>query len=107
VTLQTRLYQIGIIALTIRHYRANERKGTYNSNSTTQAAEASIAYHKLDLNVKAYGSPWDLAKDLNVDLVVVSLNIMKHFELARPVFLQVKTFLWNGQSLPLWQRHQS
>jgi hypothetical protein len=29
-----RLYQISIIALTIRHYRTNERKGTsdYNSN---------------------------------------------------------------------------
>jgi hypothetical protein len=28
-----RLYQIGIIALTIRHYRANERKGTSDYNT--------------------------------------------------------------------------
>jgi hypothetical protein len=33
VTLQMRLYQIGIIALTIRHYRANERKGTSDYNN--------------------------------------------------------------------------
>jgi hypothetical protein len=29
-----RLYQIGIIALTIRHYRPNERKGKSDYNST-------------------------------------------------------------------------
>jgi hypothetical protein len=33
VTLQMRLYQIGIIALTIRHYRPNERKGTSDYNN--------------------------------------------------------------------------
>jgi hypothetical protein len=32
VTLQMRLYQIGIIALIIRHYRTNERKGTSDYN---------------------------------------------------------------------------
>lgn len=59
-------------------------------NSTKQAAEASIAHHKLDPNIKAYGSPEDLAKDPDVDLVVISVNIMKHYELARPVLLAGK-----------------
>ncbi len=59
-------------------------------NSTKQAAEASIAYHQLGPNVKAYGSPKDLAVDPDVDLVVISVNILKHYALARPVLLAGK-----------------
>jgi hypothetical protein len=42
VTLQMRLYQIGIIALIIRHYRTNERKGTsdYNNKRCNVAIES-------------------------------------------------------------------
>jgi predicted dehydrogenase len=59
-------------------------------NSTKQAAEVSIAYHQLGPNVKAYGSPIDLAMDPDVDLVVISVNILKHYELARPALLAGK-----------------
>src|SRR5271170_363322 len=58
--------------------------------STKQTAQTSIAYHKLDPNVKAYGSPKDLANDSDVDLVVVSVNIMKHYELVRLALLAGK-----------------
>jgi predicted dehydrogenase len=56
-------------------------------NSTKQAAEASVAYHQLGPYVKAYGSPPDLAMDPDVDLIVISVNILKHYELARPALL--------------------
>jgi predicted dehydrogenase len=59
-------------------------------NSTKQSAEKSIEYHKLGRSVKAYGSPEDLAKDPNVDLVVISVIVMKHYALAKPVLVAGK-----------------
>jgi hypothetical protein len=37
-----RLYQIGIIALTIRHYRTNERKGTSDYNTISSGLSTSV-----------------------------------------------------------------
>ena len=62
-------------------------------NSSVQSAEASIAFHKLGPDVKAYGSPEDLAKDGNVDLVVVSVMVGKHYALAKPALLAGKNLL--------------
>ena len=59
-------------------------------NSTIRSAEASIAFHKLGPNIKAYGSPEDLAKDPNVDLVVVSVEVGKHYVLTKPAILAGK-----------------
>lgn len=59
-------------------------------NSTVQSAKASIAQHKLPPNVKAYGSPEDLAQDPDVDLVVVSVQVGKHYMLAKPALLAGK-----------------
>ena len=53
-------------------------------NSSVESARKSIQFHKLPDTVKAYGNPEDLAKDPNVDLVVVSVNVAKHFILAQP-----------------------
>ncbi|KAL7931572.1 hypothetical protein V8C35DRAFT_323695 [Trichoderma chlorosporum] len=53
-------------------------------NSSVDAAKESIAYHKLPVATKAYGSPEDIANDPNVDLVVISVHISKHHMLALP-----------------------
>lgn len=53
-------------------------------NSSVESACKSIEFHKLPDTVKAYGNPEDLAKDPSVDLVVVSVNVAKHFILAHP-----------------------
>ena len=59
-------------------------------NSTIESAKASIAHHHLGPDVKAYGSPEDLAKDENVDLVVVSVQVDKHYALAKPALMAGK-----------------
>lgn len=58
-------------------------------NSSIESALAAIAFHNLNSSpgtetVKAYGDPTALASDPNVDLVVVSVNIAKHYELTKP-----------------------
>ncbi len=59
-------------------------------NSTVQSAKASIAHHNLPPDVKAYGSPEDLAQDPKVDLVVVSVQVGRHYMLAKPALLAGK-----------------
>ncbi|KAK3381157.1 putative oxidoreductase [Podospora didyma] len=59
-------------------------------NSSVEAAHKAISYHKLPSTTKAYGSPEDLAKDPDVDLIVVSVNVQKHVELAKPAILNGK-----------------
>ncbi|KAI4593151.1 hypothetical protein KJ359_010075 [Pestalotiopsis sp. 9143b] len=54
------------------------------ANSTADSARRSIEHHGLPAETKAYGSPEDIAADPNVDLVVVSVNVAKHFHLAKP-----------------------
>jgi predicted dehydrogenase len=54
------------------------------SNSSVESAQRSIDKHGLPASTKAYGNPEDIAKDPNVDLVVVSVNVAKHFSLAKP-----------------------
>ncbi|KAK3374162.1 hypothetical protein B0T24DRAFT_657769 [Lasiosphaeria ovina] len=54
------------------------------ANSTVESAQRSIDFHKLPSTVKAYGSPEDLAKDPDVDLIVVSVNVQKHLFLTKP-----------------------
>lgn len=65
-------------------------------NSTVASAEESKAIHKLGPDVKTYGSPDDLAKDSSVDLVVVSVNVAKHYPIAKPALLAGK----DGNSVP-------
>ncbi|KFA73866.1 hypothetical protein S40288_00876 [Stachybotrys chartarum IBT 40288] len=59
-------------------------------NSSVESAQRSISSHNLSSSVRAYGSPEDLAQDADVDLVVVAVNITKHFELAKPAILHKK-----------------
>ncbi|KAK0710596.1 oxidoreductase [Lasiosphaeris hirsuta] len=53
------------------------------ANSSIESSRTSIASHNLPLTTAAYGSAEDLAKDSNVDLVVVSVRVQKHFELTQ------------------------
>ncbi|KAK0652455.1 oxidoreductase family protein [Cercophora newfieldiana] len=53
------------------------------ANSSIASAEKSIKSHNLPPTTAAYGSAADLAADPNVDLVVVSVRVQKHFELAQ------------------------
>ncbi|KAI0132467.1 hypothetical protein BJ170DRAFT_249111 [Xylariales sp. AK1849] len=54
------------------------------ANSTVESAQKSIAHHGLPADTMAYGSPEDIASDPNVDLVIVSVAVGKHFFLAKP-----------------------
>ncbi|KAF3014412.1 hypothetical protein E8E14_005481 [Neopestalotiopsis sp. 37M] len=54
------------------------------ANSSVDSARRSIEFHNLPPEIKAYGSPEDIAADPEVDLVVVSVNVEKHFYLAKP-----------------------
>lgn len=60
------------------------------ANSTVESARNSIAAHGLPSSTKAYGSPEDLANDPDIDLVVVSVRVKRHFELTRPAILNKK-----------------
>lgn len=61
-------------------------------NSSVASAEAAIAAHGLDPSTtKAYGTPADLAAAGDVDLVVCSVRVDKHFALLRPILENPKS----------------
>jgi predicted dehydrogenase len=60
------------------------------SNSSVESARRSIAANDLPASTKAYGSPEDLARDPDVDLIVVSVRVAKHFELTKPALIHKK-----------------
>lgn len=53
-------------------------------NSSVKSAEDSIKRHGLPASTKAYGSPEDIANDPNVDLVVCSVRVDRHYALTMP-----------------------
>jgi predicted dehydrogenase len=53
-------------------------------NSSESAARAAIAEYKLDPTTKAYGDPHDLAKDDEVELVVVTTRVDVHYSTIKP-----------------------
>lgn len=54
------------------------------ANSSVASAKTAIKKHNLSEDVKAYGSPADIAHDPNVDMVVVSVNVVQHYDLIKP-----------------------
>ncbi|KAK4073312.1 hypothetical protein Purlil1_13075 [Purpureocillium lilacinum] len=60
------------------------------ANSSVESAKRSIAAHNLPPSTKAYGSPEDIASDPKVDLVVVCVQVGKHYQLAKPALLHKK-----------------
>lgn len=63
------------------------------ANSTIESAKRSAAAHGLPSSVKTYGSAEDIAKDPDIDLVVVSVRVDKHHALAKPALLHGKKVL--------------
>ena len=53
-------------------------------NSSVEAAKAAIEAYKLDADVKAYGSPQDLAADPDIDLVVCTTRVDVHYDTIKP-----------------------
>jgi predicted dehydrogenase len=53
-------------------------------SASIEAARAAIKSHNLPETTKAYGSPQDLASNQDVDLVVCSVNVKKHYHLIKP-----------------------
>ncbi|KAK4063673.1 hypothetical protein Trihar35433_8381 [Trichoderma harzianum] len=60
------------------------------ANSSVESAKRSIEAHNLPSTTKAYGSPEDIANDPEVDLIVVSVRVQKHYELIKPALLKNK-----------------
>lgn len=63
------------------------------ANSTVESAQRSIEHHGLPASTKAYGNAEDIAQDPNVDLVVVSVRVGKHFQLTKPALQNKKDVL--------------
>lgn len=60
------------------------------ANSSISSAQESIKHHNLPPSVKAYGSPEDIAADPEVDLIVCSVIVTKHYILTKPALLAGK-----------------
>ncbi|KAF2478115.1 NAD-P-binding protein [Lindgomyces ingoldianus] len=53
-------------------------------NSSVSSARAAITAHNLPPTTKAYGSPADLAADPDIDLIVCSVRVDKHYAVLQP-----------------------
>jgi predicted dehydrogenase len=53
-------------------------------NSSVDSAKAAITNHGLPPTTKAYGSPEELAADPDVELVVCSVRVDKHYDALMP-----------------------
>lgn len=53
-------------------------------NSSVDAAKAAITAHGLATTTKAYGTPEDLATDPDVELVVCSVRVDRHYDVLMP-----------------------
>lgn len=60
------------------------------ANSSQEAAEKAVKVYNLPATTKAYGSPEEIASDPDVDLIVISVMVMKHYQLAKPALLAKK-----------------
>ncbi|PRP80518.1 oxidoreductase [Planoprotostelium fungivorum] len=59
-------------------------------NSSVAAAREAIQFYNLPPDTKAYGSPDDLAADADVQLVVCSVRVDRHFSTVMPSILAGK-----------------
>ncbi|KAL0942784.1 oxidoreductase family protein [Colletotrichum truncatum] len=59
-------------------------------NSSIEAACRSIEFHQLPESTRAYGNPDELADDPEVDLIVISVVVTKHLDLALPALQKRK-----------------
>jgi len=69
----------------IQHLRVSpDYKIVALANSSLESARAAIQAYSLPASTKAYASAEDIAKDPDVDLVVCSVNVAKHYALIKP-----------------------
>jgi predicted dehydrogenase len=54
-------------------------------NSSVESAKIAVKKYDLPTSTKAYGRSEDLANDLDVDLVVCSVRVDRHYKLMKPV----------------------
>ncbi len=54
-------------------------------NSSEDAAKSAIAFHGLASDTKAYGSTEDFAQDENIDFIVCSVRVDKHYPVLKPI----------------------
>ncbi|KAJ4207663.1 hypothetical protein NW759_013893 [Fusarium solani] len=59
-------------------------------NSSTESAHSAIKTLGLPSDTRAYGNPSDLAQDINVDLVVCSTRVDRHYITIKPSILAGK-----------------
>jgi predicted dehydrogenase len=62
-------------------------------NTSVASAQTAIAELNLPATTKAYGAPEDLANDPDVDLVVVSVRVDRHFAATKPLLEAGKNVL--------------
>lgn len=60
-------------------------------NSSAESAQAAIAEHKLPSTTKAYGDAAAFAADPDIDLVVCSVRVDRHFGVLRPILQQSRS----------------
>jgi predicted dehydrogenase len=53
-------------------------------NTSIESAKTAVKRHNLPASTKTYGSPEDLANDPNVDLVVCSVRVDRHYKVIKP-----------------------
>jgi predicted dehydrogenase len=53
-------------------------------NSSIESARSAIETFGLPTDIRAYGNPSDLAQDANVDFVVCSTRVDRHYETIKP-----------------------
>lgn len=61
------------------------------ANSSVESAQKSIDIHRFPSSTKAYGSPEDIAANPNVELVIVSVEVRKHYQLVLPALKHRKS----------------
>ncbi|KAF2147541.1 uncharacterized protein K452DRAFT_282553 [Aplosporella prunicola CBS 121167] len=54
-------------------------------NTSIESAQAAIAAHKLPASTKAYDSPAAIAADPDIDLVVCSIRVDRHYPFLKPI----------------------
>ncbi|KJX95009.1 NAD-P-binding protein [Zymoseptoria brevis] len=59
-------------------------------NSSEDSAQAAIESHGLSSDTKAYGSPEAFAADDNIDLIVCSVRVDRHYPILKPILEATK-----------------
>ena len=59
-------------------------------NSSKSSAEAAAKAHDLGPDIRAYGSPEDFVSDDDIDMIVCSVRVDRHYPILMPILKQTK-----------------